>query len=135
MCCVDSRWLHLVDTRKFFCSRPASPRRSLAMKSKRRGARADPTAKRRRAGDSQPLEADAGAVSEPPLAVANHPQRLIRSTAPRATRSSWSSRHSGAGSRASAEPTVDRFLRVFVGLVFCYVVLVCIMLCVGLYYL
>ena len=48
------------------------------MAPKRRGARAAPTAKRGRAGDSQRLEADAGAVSEPPLAVANHPQRLIR---------------------------------------------------------
>ena len=38
--------------------------------------------KRGRAGDSQRLEADADAgadaVSEPPLAVANHPLRLVR---------------------------------------------------------
>ena len=98
------------------------------MAPKRRGARAAPTAKRGRAGDSQRLEADAGAVSEPPLAVANHPQRLIRSTAPRATRSSWSSRHSGAGSRASADPIVGRFIYVLAGFVFCYGVLLCIML-------
>jgi hypothetical protein len=55
-----------------------SPRRSLAMAPKRRGARAAPTAKRGRAGDSQRLEADADAIGEPPLAVAKHPQRLIR---------------------------------------------------------
>ena len=51
------------------------------MAPKRRGARAAPTAKRGRAGDSRRLEAnaDAGAdaVIEPPLAVANHPQRLV----------------------------------------------------------
>ena len=57
-----------------------APRRSLAMAPKRRGARAAPKAKRGRAGDSQRLrvpEADTGAVIEPPLAVANHPQRLV----------------------------------------------------------
>ena len=52
------------------------------MAPKRHGARAAPTAKRGRAGDSQRLEADADAsadaVGEPPLPVANHPQRLIR---------------------------------------------------------
>ena len=47
------------------------------MAPKRRGARAAPTAKRGRAGDSQRLEADAGAVSEPPLAVANNNRRLV----------------------------------------------------------
>ena len=51
------------------------------MAPKRRGARAAPTAKRGRAGDSQRLEADADAgadaVSEPPLAVANNNKRLV----------------------------------------------------------
>ena len=48
------------------------------MAPKRRGGCAAPKAKRGRAGDSQHLEADAGATSEPPLAVANHPQRLVQ---------------------------------------------------------
>ena len=52
------------------------------MAPKRRRAHGAPTAKRGRAGDSQRLEADgdasADAVGEPPLPVANHPQRLIR---------------------------------------------------------
>ena len=51
------------------------------MAPKRRGGgrAAAPKAKRGRAGDSrQRLEADVGAGSEPPLAVANHLQRLIR---------------------------------------------------------
>ena len=51
------------------------------MAPKRRGGgrAAAPKAKRGRAGNSrQRVEADAGAGSEPPLAVANHPQRLIR---------------------------------------------------------
>ena len=51
------------------------------MAPKRRGARAAPTAKRGRAGDSQRLEADADAgadaVSEPPLAVANNNRRIV----------------------------------------------------------
>ena len=51
------------------------------MAPKRRGGRAAPKAKRGRAGDSQRLrvpEVDTGAVIEPPLAVANHPKRLVR---------------------------------------------------------
>ena len=49
------------------------------MAPKRRGGRTAPQAKRGRAGDSrQHLEADAGDVSEPPLAVANHAHRRIR---------------------------------------------------------
>jgi len=51
------------------------------MAPKRRGARAAPTAKRGRAGDSQRLEADADAgadaVIEPPLAVANNNRRIV----------------------------------------------------------
>ena len=51
------------------------------MAPKRRGARAAPTAKRGRVGDSRCLrvsDTDAGAQSEPSLAVANHLQRLVR---------------------------------------------------------
>ena len=51
----------------------------MAPKRRGGGCAAAPKAKRGRVGNSrQRLEADAGAGSEPPLAVANHPQRLIR---------------------------------------------------------
>ena len=51
------------------------------MAPKRRGGHAAPKAKRGRAGNNQRLrvsEVDAGAGIEPPLAVANHPQRLVQ---------------------------------------------------------
>ena len=57
------------------------PRRVRAMAPKRGGGRAAPKANRRRAGDRQRLrvsEAAARAAIDPPLAVANNPQRLIR---------------------------------------------------------
>ena len=46
--------------------------------SKAKRAHVDPKAKRGRARGMQCLEADAGAVSEPPVVVATHPQCLIR---------------------------------------------------------
>ena len=57
---------------------PSALRRLLTMAPKRHGARAAPKAKRGRAGDSQRLAADVGAISEPPLAVANHQKDLIQ---------------------------------------------------------